>query len=396
MRTLGILLLAATAAAQDLPPGVLLLSRIKRHVREEMQHLPDYTCLETVQRAEHNGGQKTLQRLDPVRLEVLFSGEKEMYSPPGAAAFSEDSVTGYIHGGMISDGIFATDAVNIFVRDGAYVQYVGEEEIRGVAAVKYNYRIPQMISNFRINAFGSSETLGIRGAFWADAKTYDLLRIQATGDEMMPASAIASLVSIVDFDRVRIGDRVVRLAQSARVRLLGTAGEESLAQFDFTHCRAFQAESTIRFGDDISLRPADKKGETRQALDAGLNIPVILTTGIDGATAVGAPILGKVAGFVAAKGKAIIPEGTVLHGRVRQMERTSTGYDVALEFTEIDMPAGPLRFFADLREPAPPARAERWLRELPGVAVLSVAGEKLDVPQGFRMVWHTRDLIESN
>jgi len=28
---------------QDLPPGVLLLSWIKRHIKEELQHLPNVT-----------------------------------------------------------------------------------------------------------------------------------------------------------------------------------------------------------------------------------------------------------------------------------------------------------------------------------------------------------------
>jgi hypothetical protein len=33
------LILARLAIAQDLPPGVLLLSRVKNHIKEELQHL---------------------------------------------------------------------------------------------------------------------------------------------------------------------------------------------------------------------------------------------------------------------------------------------------------------------------------------------------------------------
>jgi hypothetical protein len=49
--TLGAgLILAGVVIPQDLPPEVLLLSRVKRHIKEELRHLPNFSCLETVQR----------------------------------------------------------------------------------------------------------------------------------------------------------------------------------------------------------------------------------------------------------------------------------------------------------------------------------------------------------
>ena len=69
------LVLAGAAIPQDLPPGVLLFSRIQRHIREELQHLPDISCLETVRR-EHRPPNGELRSLDTVRLEVLSTGAK--------------------------------------------------------------------------------------------------------------------------------------------------------------------------------------------------------------------------------------------------------------------------------------------------------------------------------
>ena len=46
----AILLTVCAATAQGLAPEVLLLSRIKRHLREELAHVPNYTCLETISR----------------------------------------------------------------------------------------------------------------------------------------------------------------------------------------------------------------------------------------------------------------------------------------------------------------------------------------------------------
>jgi len=69
---------------QDLPPGVLLLSRIKRHIKEELQHLPNVTCLETVQR-EFQPARGKARHLDTIRLEILSDGKQELYASPGDA-----------------------------------------------------------------------------------------------------------------------------------------------------------------------------------------------------------------------------------------------------------------------------------------------------------------------
>src|SRR5690242_8270145 len=100
-----VLALAALAAAQDdlLPPGVLLLSRVKRHVAAELDQLPNISCLETVQR-EHQVPKGKLVPLDTVRLEVLTNGKKELYAAPGDRKFSEDHPIHYIGSGVIGDG----------------------------------------------------------------------------------------------------------------------------------------------------------------------------------------------------------------------------------------------------------------------------------------------------
>jgi hypothetical protein len=74
------LLAPFTAAPQDLPPGVLLVSRVKARVKEQMAHMPQYTCLETFERSRKRAGPEgELTSQDAVRLEVLFTGKKEFF-----------------------------------------------------------------------------------------------------------------------------------------------------------------------------------------------------------------------------------------------------------------------------------------------------------------------------
>src|ERR1044071_2068548 len=96
------------AAAQDsLPPGILLLSRIKRHVREEMGRLPDYPCLETSQRYRSGAaGRGGLKPYDTMRVEVLYSGDKELYAAPGAHDFRSDGPDAFAAGGLLGPALF--------------------------------------------------------------------------------------------------------------------------------------------------------------------------------------------------------------------------------------------------------------------------------------------------
>src|SRR5215469_1385219 len=137
-RFLAVLLLVALFGARaqigpdGLPPGVLLLSRIKRHVREQLTRLPDYTCLETSQRYQRGAGPKeVLKPLDTMRLEVLDSGDKELYAPPGARNFQTEHPGEFTHAGLSGTGVFSLALRNLMVNDNGLFQYRGEERLTG-------------------------------------------------------------------------------------------------------------------------------------------------------------------------------------------------------------------------------------------------------------------------
>src|SRR4030095_10420178 len=92
------LILGTVAIPQDLPPGVLLLSRVKRHIKEELQRLPNISCLETVQR-EHQPDMNKRRHLDTVRLEVITNGDKEFFASPGDRRFSQQHPINYVGSG---------------------------------------------------------------------------------------------------------------------------------------------------------------------------------------------------------------------------------------------------------------------------------------------------------
>ena len=64
------LVAGGAATSQELAPEVLLLSRVKRHIEEELKALPNISCLETVhreQKAVKQSGRRPGRRCCPNR-----------------------------------------------------------------------------------------------------------------------------------------------------------------------------------------------------------------------------------------------------------------------------------------------------------------------------------------
>jgi hypothetical protein len=195
---------------------------------------------------------------------------------------------------------------------------------------------------------------------------------------------------------------------------------------EFTHCRAFSAQSSIHFDsgfhdlakplplDDVKIVSADARVG---AVPPSLLITVRLTTPITDKDTVGKSIEARVSGDVVRKGKIIVPDGSLVRGRIRRLERYqesgAADYIVGLEFTEVEANGGLLRFYADLlrMDKRPEIRLSLseqvlvrsnigvepklqiiTLPELPGVASFFVHGKTFSVSIGFRTVWRTRGL----
>ncbi|HTS65188.1 MAG TPA: hypothetical protein VMH28_24365 [Candidatus Acidoferrales bacterium] len=442
----GILLAAAvalggwSAAAQNqdlFPPGVLLLSRVQRHVREEIARLPDISCLETLQR-EHQAAGGKLRPLDTVRIEVLSNGSHELYASPGERRFSEDHPVRFIGSGVIGDGFFGLYLKEVLINGTVSYEYKGEEELAGRRLARYDFRLPLNLSGHRIIMPEGNGIVGMRGSFWADPRTYDVARLEMDAVDFPPALPLTDAVTIIDYAPTTLAEgRTILLPVSGDFRMTKFSGEFDHNHMEFTHCRLFGAQSTISFAAPgaASEEPVrfgtSSNDDTLRPLAPGLEIAVKLTSGISGGQPVGALIEGTVSGNVPAKGPAVIPSGARVRGRIRRLERYSDpipNYVVGIEFTEIESGGIRYRFFADLVElervpgveqtlnrenpvsrvstslpqrQAMPQITESQVRGssetynlpgLPGVAVFFVRGSKLDLPKGFRTVWKTRSL----
>ena len=441
-RNASVILLAMAALvwpcpAQELAPDVVLLAHVKTHLREALAHLPNYTCLETMERSAKPPGKGPLKRLDTVRLEVLYSGGSELYASPGDRRFQERDPSTFTSSGLMSTGVFAMHLKAVFLSGNAIFTWRGEEELEGRRVARYDFLLPPLVSGLSIRIAGGSGTAGMKGSAWVDPESLDVLRLEDHAYEIPAFLAVQDASTIVDYARTRVGAEDVMLPQEGVIRLLGTSGEENRNTFAFTHCRAFETQSSLNF-DAVAAAPATPAApaaaatarELAKLLPAGLEIPIVLAAPVTEKTAVGDLIEGKIASDIVQSGRMLIPKGAVARGRVRRLEQhaeTSRYFAVGLEITEIE--AGGLRFqfYADLTK-VDPIPGFEWtltntstktetsnamagvggrgarmsgqvrvtegekltLPDLPGVGSFFIRGDRLLLPAGFQMVWKTR------
>ncbi len=437
---LACILLAPYAIPQSLspdrPPGVLLLSRVKARIKQQLAHMPQYTCLETLQRFYKLAALKAEERqLDTVRLEVLFSGKSEFFDFPGATDFRESNPSKFVTSGMIGNGMFASHLQNIFVEDHGLFEYRGEEDLDGRRAARFHFHVSALESGFNIRVPGAQANVAMAGTFWADPSTYDLIRIEIGADAIPEILQTSQMVTTMEYAHTLIGTQTTMLPQNGTLLLRRESGEVSFDRFEFTHCMEYHAESTISFSDpDVPTPPAAiqeknaKPAVAGKPLPAGLTVSIALTAPLTDNASVGQPIEGRVVGKVVSRVATIIPDGALVRGRIRRLERfrERDGYfSIGLEFEDVEVNGARLRFFAELQS-ADPVRELEWqlppadsgrakadrrqpatplhsdsdvVREtferlappdLPGVGAFFMRGPHFELPAGFRTKWKTR------
>ncbi len=255
----------ASAPQAEVPREVLLLARIQQQMRQRLARMPDYTCLETVERFERQPRWPQFRLVDTVRLEVAHVGDKELYSLPGARKFEESDVSSFVTSGMTASGEFVQHLRAVFTGGYAQFTYGGEEELDGQRVVRYSYSIAANFSGYRLRVARREGIVGSSGSFWADPQSFDVVRLEVRAEEIPPQLPVQSAVTRIDYGKVRIGASEALLPQIAELELTEVFGRRSRNRTQFTECRQYVGESTVMFVEsEVSYGPPAKKKEARK------------------------------------------------------------------------------------------------------------------------------------
>jgi hypothetical protein len=255
----GLAMLAGDLDGQDLPKWVLQLSQIKRQAKAELQRLPNFACVETINRFQRSPRSVEFKPVDTIRLEVAFVEGKELFAPVGGAGgFQEMEMSRLGRGGVIGTGVFSAMGRNLFVNDNGRVTGSDEERVLERPALRYDFVIPEMLAGYVVQSGGTRGSVGIEGTFWADSETLELLRITERVVDIPPTLDIRDSVTTVTYAKTRIGASDVLLPRWAELVITDLNGWRRRNAIEFSGCREYLADSVIRFDSEEPTPPKKK------------------------------------------------------------------------------------------------------------------------------------------
>ncbi|HYZ83051.1 MAG TPA: hypothetical protein VE621_01535 [Bryobacteraceae bacterium] len=397
---------AAFADTEESLRQAALLNRVRSHMQQALVSLPNYTCLETIERVRRKPKSRRFDMVDTVRLEVALVDGKELFSWPGERKFDDREISDLVKGGAIGNGSFALHAKSIFMGNSARFDFIGERFRDDRKTLRWDYDVPQFQSGYQLRVGPRKAVVGYRGSFWVDAETLDLIRLEVEATDIPPSLEILETKDAVEYQRVKIGEQDFLLPRSAELRMKGIDSYESINRTTFAGCRQYTGESKLLFSDPTDT-PEEKPAITSLTIPAGLYLDMQLETPIDSEkSAVGDPVTAFVTRPVKHRGEVLIPKGAIVHGRLTQIRRqqsVASGWSVSLRFFEIEHgnARGPIA--ADLERLAMnnvviPAKDGLLLNprrrifvatdpSLGGTAL--VKNNPMRLPRGLRMFWRT-------
>ncbi|MBM3774782.1 MAG: hypothetical protein FJW37_06405 [Acidobacteria bacterium] len=346
---------AAAVLGAQAPDGPdALLERIQRKMAQNLNRLPDYVCLQTVERSRRQSPAGSYQPLDTLRVEVGLVGNRELYSWPDSSGFEDKELAEMIGRGVVGTGHFALLAKHVFLSRVAEFTWKGEDLLNGRAAVRFDYQVPRNLSSYRIRVPPNEAVVGFHGSVWVAPDTLDLVRLEVRSNEIPEPLGMAEAVSIMDYARAPIGNSDFLLPQASELRLVTLSGEENRNRGEFTGCRQYRSESSLSF-DEPSAQTGKPPGAP--TLPPGSEIELSLDQEIDPeAAALGDSVRAVLARPLRQGQQVIAPEGAAVLGRVVRVEKQVLPfphYIVALQFHTLDLGASQSRFLATMEDAGP-------------------------------------------
>lgn len=391
------------AAAWSMPacaaPEDVLLARIRVVMAEALRRMPDYTCLETIERWCQGDPCPQCRYWERLRLEVAVIGGRERFAWPDAGRFEDKEIDQILPPGASGTGDFSGFATAIFRTDAAQFEGPFPDSDQGRPAWRYLYRVPQPRSRYTVRDGRHAAVVGYHGAFWVDRDSLELLRLTIEADGLpQPPLEVTAARTTISYQKVRIGDGEFLLPQVSELTLSSLSVPLSRNRTTFSQCRQYVGRATVRFDDQPPETTPSRESPVAVELPPGLNIELSLETPFDPAhSAAGDPIVAVVAREVRRGGRVVAPKGARVEGRlrtVRQHVAPRTIGVLGLAFERLRTPGfeAPFRarlellggLLAGVRRPT-----DVVVSETRKESVILFNGPLVRLPRGWRTQWRT-------
>ncbi len=352
------------AQQSDDPAAVVLHAR--ERVMETVQHLPRYTCVQTVDRriykpdrapripgscddliAQKRRGLMPviLVATDRLRLNVAVGENgREIFSWAGDDRLESSRIDNLVPTGPLGTGPFGPLLIDTFGQAAIAFNYRSQDE--------YWYRVPKNMSHYRLLIGNSGDTFAYDGKVHIDPQTAELKDMTARTGALPKESGVCEATTSIAFQRVRIGEGEYLLPRESRLRFTNKTRGESENVTGYSSCQEYRAEATIRFEESEGrLTSATHAVGLLAPLSAGIAMSLALETPIYTSTSAAGDVLtAKLRSAVLDKASGrSFPAGSLVRGRIERLERHieyPQYFLIAIEFHSIEADGGQHPFTA--------------------------------------------------
>lgn len=335
---IGLPLLVAQSLQQQ---DILRLARIKGAIKKHLDGMPNYTCLQTIERYRRLPNARSEILVDVLRLEVAYVSGRELFAWPGSTQFEESELREMVSTGAFSTGSFALHARAIFLGDGTTFSYGGEDMLDGKAAWRFDYSTAQFRSGYQIRnpKKGVSAVVAYHGSIWADPGNYELLRIAIETDDIPPEIEIEEARDRLDYQLMKIGSTEALLPRQSEMAITDNKGNIGINRTRLSRCKQYSGESTLSF-DEASLASAESEKPARiLVFKPHTELELALDRDVEHeSSAVGDEIQATLRNNIRDGKNIIAAKGSIAKGRIVRLEHEMgdySTYNVTLIFEEL-------------------------------------------------------------
>ena len=294
-------------------------------MRERLANTPNYTCVLEIDRTQPSRGRAARSPSTEIaRLEIGVVGGREHFAWPGDRS-TQSSLEDLLGPGLSSTGEFSAHGRSTFLDPRSTIERLPDERQTEAGLTGYAYRVPLAASRYAVSTGEKNTMAAYEGELWLRPDSGELERFEVRVPAPPPGSGLQRIDSLVEYAPREVSGRPAWLPARARIEVQSTAGRVFRNDLRFLDCRAFQADSTIRF-DEASLEAVKAAGPVSNAVvPPGLELRIELQTAFDSEHARAgdrfeARLLEEVGNASLA-----LPEGASVAGRIRRLALMSLG-----------------------------------------------------------------------
>jgi len=383
------------ARAKRLPDYVCVQTVERRHFKHQHSKLPPDSCAQIAAFNKDHPHDLVLEATDRLRLELKVSHGMEIGAWPGESQLGSRNIFDLARGGAYETGTLGTFFGDIFERGGATYNYMGETTAGGLKLAAFGYRVPIGSSHYQVKTASGWTPTGFSGIIWIDSDSMDLRRLKVDASELPQESDGCEAETTVEYQKVKVGTGEFLLPVRSSLRMVMADATETLNTAVYSAWREYHGEATIRFdtsvGSEVQATTAPPS-----PLPAGMSLSLALTSPIDTDTAAAGDIVtAKLRKAVRTSKEVLAPAGAKVEGRIVQMQHwlnQPRHFTIALLLEKFEVSGVATPLYAKLsREPGSTRIYLPSTGQSPLVAAFEFTTDKSRhiVPAGYQTTWVT-------